>query len=58
MGIFRNTVYSKINVFVEFESTIHLELKVQIKKKLDSYYLGHKDHIYVLTILKNCYDHH
>ena len=33
MGIFENAVYSKIDVFVEFESAINLEIKVQIKKK-------------------------
>ena len=55
MGIFLNAVYSKIDVFVKFESAINLEIKVQIKKpNLDSFYLGHKDHIYVLTILNNC----
>ena len=53
MGIFKNAVYSKIDVFVKFESAINLEIKVQIKKKKDSFYLGHKDHIYVLTILNN-----
>ena len=58
MGTFLNAVYSKIDVFVKFESAINLEIKVQIKKNLDSFYLGHKDHIYVLTILNNCYDHH
>ena len=59
MGIFLNAVYSKIDIFVKFESAINLEIKVQIKKNnLDSFYLGHKDHIYVLTILNNCYDHH
>ena len=59
MGIFLNAVYSKIDVFVKFESAINLEIKVQIKKTtLDSFHLGHKDHIYVLTILNNCYDHH
>ena len=58
MGIFKNAVYSKIDVFVKFESAINLEIKVQIKKKMDSFYLGHKDPIYVLTILNNCYDHH
>ena len=59
MGIFKNPLYSKIDVFVKFESAINLEIKVQIKKiYLDSFYLGHKDHIYVLTILNNCYDHH
>ena len=58
MGIFNNAVYSKIDNFVKFESVINLEIKVQIKKKIDSFYLGHKDHIFVLTILNNCYDHH
>ena len=59
MGIFKNAVYSKIDVFVKFESAINLEIKVQIKKKnLDSFYLDHKDHIYLLTILHNYYDHH
>ena len=33
MGIFLNAVYSKIDVFVKFESAINLETKVQIKKK-------------------------
>ena len=32
MGIFLNAVYSKIDVFVKFESAINLEIKVQIKK--------------------------
>ena len=58
MGIFLNAVYSKIDVFVKFESAMNLEIKVQTKKNLDSFYLGHKNHIYVLTILNNCYDHH
>ena len=34
MGIFKNTVYSKIDVIVKFESAINLEIKVQIKKKI------------------------
>ena len=34
MGIFKNAVYSKIDVVVKFESAINLEIKVQIKKKL------------------------
>ena len=59
MGIFKNAVYSKIAAFVKLESAINLKIKVQIKKKkLESFYLGHKDHIYVLTILNNCYDHY
>ena len=31
MGIFLNAVYSKIAVFVKFESAINLEIKVKIK---------------------------
>ena len=59
MGIFNKVVYSKIDVFVEFKRAIILEMKGQIKKTpLDSFYLDHKDHIYVLTILNICYDHH
>ena len=59
MGIFKNAVYSKIDVFVKFESAINLEIKeFKLKKKLDSFYLSHKDHIYVLNILNNYYDHH
>ena len=34
MGIFLNAVYSKIDVFVKFESAINLEIKVQINKNL------------------------
>ena len=34
MGIFNKVVYSKIDVFVEFERAIILEIKDQIKKKL------------------------
>ena len=33
MGIFLNAVYSKIDVFVKFESAMNMEIKVQIKKK-------------------------
>ena len=33
MGILKKNVYSKIDVFVKFESAINLEIKVQIKKK-------------------------
>ena len=32
MGILKKTVYSKIDVFVKFESAINLEIKVQITK--------------------------
>ena len=34
MGIFKNAVYSKIDIFVKFESAINLEIKVQILKKI------------------------
>ena len=33
MRIFKKTVYSKIGVFVKFESAINMEIKVQILKK-------------------------
>ena len=33
MGIFKNDVYSNIDVFVKFESALNLEMEVQIKKK-------------------------
>ena len=33
MGIFLNAVYTKIDVFVKFESAINLEIRGQIKKK-------------------------
>ena len=40
MGIYKNAVYSKIDVFVKFESAINLEIKVQIKKKNGFLLLG------------------
>ena len=40
MGIFLNAVYSKIDVFVQFESAINLKIKVQIKKKIGFLLLG------------------
>ena len=49
MGIFKMTLYSKIDVFVKFESAINLEISDQIKKKLDSFYLGYRDHMYALS---------
>ena len=33
MRIFKRAVHSKIDVFVKFESAIHLEIRGQIKKK-------------------------
>ena len=41
--------HSKIDVFVNFESAINLEIRGQIKKKLDSFYLGHRDHMYAFS---------
>ena len=51
MGIFKKALYSKIDVFVKFESVINLEVRAQIKKKtnLDYFYLGYKDHMYALS---------
>ena len=49
MGIFKMTFHSKIDVFVKFESAINLEIRGQIKKNLDSFYLGYRDHMYALS---------
>ena len=49
MGIFEKTFHPKIDVFVKFESAINLEIRGQIKKKLDSFYLGHSDHMYAFS---------
>ena len=49
MGIFKEALHSKIDVFVKFESAINLEIRGQIKKKLNSFYLGYKDHMYALS---------
>ena len=49
MGIFKKDLYSKIDVFVKFESAINLEIRGQIKKKMDSFYLGHRDHMYAIS---------
>ena len=46
MGIFKKALHSKIDVFIKFESAINLEIRGQIKKNLDSFYLGLRDHIY------------
>ena len=46
MRIFKKALHSKIDVFVKFESAINLEIRGEIKKKLDSFYLGYKDHMY------------
>ena len=59
MGIFIKVNLSKIDAFVKtLKSHNSRNIRSAYKKKLDSFYLGHKDHIYVLTILNNCYDHH
>ena len=49
MGIFKKALHSKIDVFVKFESAINLEIRGQIKKKLNSFYLGHRDHMYAFS---------
>ena len=49
MGIFKNGVHPKIDIFVKFESAINLDIRGQIKKNLDSFYLGYKDHMYALS---------
>ena len=49
MGIFKKSLHSKIDVFVKFESAINLEIRGQIKKKMDSFYLGHRDHMYAFS---------
>ena len=33
MGIFKNALHSKIDVFIKFECAINLEIRGQIKKK-------------------------
>ena len=45
MGIFIKALHSKIDVIVKFESAINLDIRGQIKKKLDSFCLGHMDHM-------------
>ena len=49
MDILIKVIHSKIDVFVKFESAINLEIRGQIKKKLDSFYLGYRDHMYALS---------
>ena len=49
MRILKKARHSKIDVFVKFESAINLEIRGQIKKKLDSFYLGHRDHMYAFS---------
>ena len=46
MGIIKKALHSKIDVFVKFESAINLEIRT---KKLDSFYLGHRDHMYAFS---------
>ena len=49
-GVFKKALHSKIDVFVKFdESAINLEIRGQIKKKLYSFYLGHRDHRYAFS---------
>ena len=49
MGIIKKAIHSKIDIFVKFESAINLEIRGQIKKKMDSFYLGHRDHMYAFS---------
>ena len=49
MRILKKARHSKIDVFVKFESAINLEIRGQIKKNLDSFYLGHRDHMYAFS---------
>ena len=49
MGIIKKALHSKIDVVVKFESAINLEIRGQIKKKLDSFYLDHRDHMYAFS---------
>ena len=49
MRILKKARHSKIDVFVKFESAINLEIRGQIKKKMDSFYLGHRDHMYAFS---------
>ena len=46
MGIFKKVLHSKSDIFVKFESAINLEIQGQIEKKIDSFYLGHRDRMY------------
>ena len=56
MGIFKKIVDAKINAFVKtLERATILGIKDPNNKNLDSFYLGHKDHIYPLTILYYTY---
>ena len=49
MRILKKARHSKIHVFVKFESAINLEIRGQIKKKMDSFYLGQRDHMYAFS---------
>ena len=49
MRILKKARHSKNDVFVKFESAINLEIRGQIKKNLDSFYLGHRDHMYAFS---------
>ena len=48
-GFLKKVLHSKIDVFVKFECAKNLEIRGQIKKKIDSFYLGHRDHMYVFS---------
>ena len=42
MEIFKRALHLKIDVFVKFKSAINLEIRGQIFKKLDFFYLGYR----------------
>ena len=48
MRVYKNAVHWKIDGFVKFESAVNLEIRGQ-NKKMDSFYLGHRDHMYVVS---------
>ena len=53
MGIFKKALYSKIDVFVKFESAINLEIRGQTKKNLGFLLFGLQGP-YVCTFIKIC----
>ena len=58
MGIFNKVVYSKIDVFVEFERAIILEIKGQTKIKNLFLLFGSQGSHICTHYTNNCCDHH
>ena len=59
IGIFKKVVHSKIDALVKtWKGHNSGNLRSDYKEKIAFLLFGYKDHIYVLTILNNCYDHH